>query len=104
MGYITMASDREQQVMHIEVILAMPETQKILTVELTAGSTVADAIELSGIVGMFEDFELDQAKVGIFGHLAATQTELNDGDRVEIYRPLIADPKEIRRQRAREQA
>jgi len=99
-----MASDRQQQVMHIEVVLAMPEAQKILTVELAVGATVADAIELSGIVGMFKGFELDQAKVGIFGQLATMQTELNDGDRVEIYRPLMADPKEIRRQRALAQA
>jgi len=95
-----MASDREQRVMHIEVVLAMPEKQILLEVSLAAGSTIADAIELSGIAGMFAGFELDTAKVGIFGQVASREQTLRDGDRVEIYRPLIVDPKEARRQRA----
>jgi len=90
--------------MHIEVVLAMPEKQELVALDLAAGATVADAIEQSGIVAMFEDFELDTSKVGIFGQKVALTQELRNGDRVEIYRPLLVDPKEVRRQRALKQA
>ena len=90
--------------MHIEVVLAMPEKQELVALDLADGATVADAIEQSGIVAMFEGFELDESKVGIFGQKAALTRELCDGDRVEIYRPLLIDPKEVRRQRALKQA
>lgn len=89
---------------HIEVVLAMPEKQELVALELATGATVADAIKKSGIVAMFEGFELDASKVGIFGEKVALTQELRDGDRVEIYRPLLVDPKEIRRQRALNQA
>ena len=82
----------------------MPERQELVALEVTAGSTLADAITQSGLPEMFEEFELDPAKVGIFGHKASLDQVLRDGDRVEIYRPLIADPKEVRRQRALKQA
>jgi len=90
--------------MHIEVVLAMPEKQELVALDLAVGATVADAIEQSGIVAMFEGFELDESKVGIFGQKAALTQELHDGDRVEIYRALLADPKEARRQKALKQA
>ena len=90
--------------MHIEVVLAMPEKQELVALDLAVGATVADAIEQSGIVAMFKDFELDTSKVGIFGQKVEQTQELRDGDRVEIYRPLLVDPKEIRRQRALKQA
>ena len=90
--------------MHIEVVLAMPEKQELVALDLAVGATVADAIEQSGIVALFEDFKLDTSKVGIFGQKVAQTQELRDGDRVEIYRPLLVDPKEIRRQRALKQA
>lgn len=90
--------------MHIEVVLAMPENQELVELDLTVGATVADAIEQSGIVAMFEGIELDTSKVGIFGQKVALTQELHDGDRVEIYRPLLVDPKEVRRQKALEQA
>ena len=82
----------------------MPERQELVALEVTAGSTLADAITQSGLPEMFEEFELDPAKVGIFGHKASLDQVLRDGDRVEIYRPLIADPKEVRRQRALKRA
>ena len=90
--------------MHIEVVLAMHEKQELVALDLAVGATVADAIEQSGIVALFEDFKLDTSKVGIFGQKVAQTQELRDGDRVEIYRPLLVDPKEIRRQRALKQA
>jgi len=99
-----MASNSDQQTMHIEVVLAMPEHQEIVVLDLAAGSTIADAISKSGITALFGGGELDMAKVGLFGQLAPMEMELRDGDRVEIYRPLLADPKEIRRQKALEQA
>ena len=90
--------------MRIEVVLAMPEKQELLTLDLTAGATVVDAIEQSGIVAMFDGFELDVAKVGIFGQKVTMEQVLRDGDRVEIYRPLLIDPKEVRRQKALKEA
>jgi putative ubiquitin-RnfH superfamily antitoxin RatB of RatAB toxin-antitoxin module len=94
----------DQQNIQVEVVLAMPERQELVALEVATGSTVADAIIRSGLAEMFEGFELDLAKVGIFGQKASPEQVLRDGDRVEIYRPLIADPKEVRRQRALKQA
>ena len=88
----------------VEVVLAMPEKQELIALDLVAGATVADAIEQSGIVAMFDGFELDAAKVGIFGQKASMEQVLHNGDRVEIYRALLIDPKEVRRQRALKQA
>jgi len=89
---------------YVEVVLAMPQRQELVALEVTAGTTLADAITQSGVIDMFEGFDLHAAKVGIFGHKAPQDTVLREGDRVEIYRPLIADPKESRRQRALKQA
>jgi len=94
----------DQQNIHVEVVLAMPERQELIALEVAIGSTVADAITRSGVAVMFEGFELDLAKVGIFGQKTGPEQVLRDGDRVEIYRALIADPKEVRRQRALKQA
>lgn len=99
-----MTNQSGQKSIQVEVVLAMPGRQELVALEVSAGSTLTEAITLSGLPGMFEDFELDPAKVGIFGHKASLDQVLRDGDRVEIYRSLIADPKETRRQRARMQA
>ena len=88
----------------VEVVLAMPERQELVALEVPAGTTVAECIALSGLPEMFEGFELDLGKVGVFGQMASPEQVLRDADRVEIYRPLIADPKEVRRQRALKQA
>jgi len=87
---------------NVEVAYALPEKQVIRALNVDAGTTIGAAIVLSGIMMDFPelDNELEHAKVGIFGKIAAVTTVLSDGDRVEIYRPLIADPKEVRRQRA----
>ena len=87
----------------VEVVLAMPDRQEIVPLEVEPGTSLLDAIVLSGLTGRFDGFELDLAKVGIFGHKAEPDRVLRDGDRVEIYRSLIADPKEVRRQRALKQ-
>ena len=95
-----MTGQGDRQNIHVEVVLAMPERQELIALEIATGSTVADAITQSGLVEIFEGFELDLAKVGIFGQKIDSEQVLRDGDRVEIYRPLIADPKDARRRNA----
>ncbi|MGD8385366.1 MAG: RnfH family protein [Lysobacterales bacterium] len=87
----------------IEVVLALAASQEIRRLELPAGSTVADAIAVAGFPESAPGYEFDPDKVGIFGARKPLDTVLRDGDRVELYRPLLADPKEARRQRARRQ-
>ena len=89
-----------QESIQVEVVLAMPQRQEIVQLEVAVGTTIAEAITLSGLPEVFEDVELDFKNVGIFGRKASPDEVLHAGDRVEIYRPLIADPKEVRRQRA----
>ncbi|MCS3602958.1 putative ubiquitin-RnfH superfamily antitoxin RatB of RatAB toxin-antitoxin module [Buttiauxella sp. BIGb0471] len=88
----------------VEVVYALPEKQYLLKVRLAQGSTVEQAIAASGILELRTDIDLTKNKVGIFSRPVKLTDTLNDGDRVEIYRPLIADPKELRRQRAEKAA
>jgi putative ubiquitin-RnfH superfamily antitoxin RatB of RatAB toxin-antitoxin module len=84
----------------VEVAYALPDEQVILSLEAQPGITVEQAIRECGILERFPDIDLAKNKVGIFGRLTKLAQRLRDGDRVEIYRALIADPKEVRRQRA----
>jgi uncharacterized protein len=84
----------------VEVAYALPSQQVIIPVKLDEGMTIEQAIRSSGLLEKFPDIDLDRNKVGIFGKLSKLDTVLREKDRVEIYRPLIADPKEVRRQRA----
>ncbi|AJI83179.1 Uncharacterised protein family (UPF0125) [Yersinia enterocolitica] len=84
----------------VEVVYALPERQYLRTVSLEAGSTVEEAIKASGLLELRSDIDLTKNKVGVYSRPVKLGDKLNDGDRVEIYRPLIADPKELRRQRA----
>ncbi|PIJ52351.1 RnfH family protein [Erwinia sp. OLTSP20] len=84
----------------VEVVYALPEKQYLYTVKLTEGASVEDAIRASGILRLRPEIDLQKNKVGIFSRPVALTAEVAAGDRVEIYRPLIADPKELRRQRA----
>lgn len=86
----------------VEVAYAKPEKQLILTLKVAPGTTAEQAIVASGIMQKFPEIDLTLNKVGIFGKMVKPDTELREKDRVEIYRPLIADPKEVRRQRAAE--
>ncbi len=86
----------------VEVAYASHERQKLIVVKLPAGSTAEDAISKSGILAEFPEIDLAVNKVGIFSKACKLDTALRDKDRIEIYRPLIADPKEVRRQRAAE--
>jgi putative ubiquitin-RnfH superfamily antitoxin RatB of RatAB toxin-antitoxin module len=86
--------------MLVEVAYARPDTQVILEVEVDENATVNEAIVMSGILDQFEDIDLAKNKVGIFGKLTKLDQTLREKDRVEIYRPLIADPKASRKKRA----
>jgi putative ubiquitin-RnfH superfamily antitoxin RatB of RatAB toxin-antitoxin module len=84
----------------IEVAYALPRRQLILELQVGEGTTVEQAIRASGILEQFPGIDLKSSKIGIFGKPCKPTDTLANGDRVEIYRPLIADPKEIRKQRA----
>jgi putative ubiquitin-RnfH superfamily antitoxin RatB of RatAB toxin-antitoxin module len=84
----------------VEVAYALPQIQVVLPVQLPAGAVVGDAIRESGILKQFPEIDLANNKVGIFGKLSKLDAVLQPGDRVEIYRPLVADPKEARRKKA----
>lgn len=93
-------SDDTPGMIEVEVAYATPAKQALLKVSVRDGSTLEEAIELSGISGEFPGMTVDPAGVGIFGRKVPMGQALKAGDRVEIYRALIADPKEARRRRA----
>lgn len=84
----------------IEVVYGLPHKQVLLSLPVPIGSTIEEAIKLSGIVAHFPEIVASEATVGIFSRPEKLETTLNAGDRIEIYRPLIADPKEMRKLRA----
>ncbi len=88
--------------MKVEVAYALPHEQKIIALQVEEDCTAQQAVVRSGIVELFPDIEPETAPMGIFGKAIKdpATTVLRDGDRVEIYRPLIADPKEVRAKRA----
>jgi putative ubiquitin-RnfH superfamily antitoxin RatB of RatAB toxin-antitoxin module len=85
----------------VEVVYAAPARQVLLTLQVEAGCTAGEAIERSGIREEFPGLTVDPAAVGIFSRKVPLDHPLIEGDRVEIYRPLVADPKETRRRRAK---
>ncbi|MGH8763961.1 MAG: RnfH family protein [Nitrosospira sp.] len=91
-----------EQTIEIEVAYALPDNQTVLRLDLPAGTTAQQAVEVSGILGIFPEISFPQNKLGIFGKLIKPDTILRSRDRIEIYRPLIVDPKEGRRRRAKE--
>lgn len=84
----------------VEVVYALPEKQYLFSVSIAEGSTVEQAIKASGLLDLRTDIDLSNNKVGVFSRPVKLHDEVNCGDRIEIYRPLIADPKDLRRQRA----
>ena len=88
---------------YIEVAYATPDRQSLLRLSVLEGSTVAEAIEQSAIRDEFPELKMEIKAVGIFSRKVPLDHVLRAGDRIEIYRPLIADPKEMRRQRAKAQ-
>lgn len=84
----------------VEVVYALPERQYLKTVRLAEGSSVEQAIRASGLLQLRADIDLNSNKVGIYSRPVKLGDVVSDGDRVEIYRPLVADPKELRRIKA----
>lgn len=101
--------DMAAEIIHVEVAYALPDRQKLLTLQVPLGTTAREAVKLSAIGDEFPEANVENDPLGIFGQAlgvrgmpAAEAYQLREGDRVEIYRPLIADPKEVRKQRAKE--
>ncbi|MBD9657885.1 MULTISPECIES: RnfH family protein [Pantoea] len=88
----------------VEVVYALPDKQYMRAVTLEEGATVEQAIKASGLLSLRKDIDLNSNKVGIYSRPVKLGDAVQDGDRIEIYRPLIADPKELRRQRAERSA
>jgi len=86
----------------VTVVYALADKQVVLALDVVAGATIDEVIAQSGILEQFPEIELGKNKVGVFGKLGKLTDTLHAGDRVEIYRPLIADPKQVRKQRAAE--
>ena len=84
----------------VEVVYARPDGQCLVEVDLATGARVREAVEASGLLARHPEIDLRKNRVGVFGKLVTLDTVVNDHDRVEIYRPLSADPKDVRRRRA----
>jgi putative ubiquitin-RnfH superfamily antitoxin RatB of RatAB toxin-antitoxin module len=84
------------RMLSIEVAYAGIKNQLIITVDVLEGSTAQQAIEVSQILKKFPEIDLTQNKIGIFSQICALSQRLKEGDRVEIYRPLLIDPKQKR--------
>ena len=97
-----MEANNNQNSILVEVAYAKPEVQVIVPLKVALGTTAEQAIKLSGILENFPEIDLDENKIGIFSKITKRDTILQEKDRVEIYRPLIADPKEVRKKRAAE--
>lgn len=94
-------SGEKRKALRVEVVYALPDEQVLLALTVEDGATVGQVIERSGIALRFPEIGAAPAAVGIFGKRARLDTPVCDGDRVEIYRALVADPKEVRRARAK---
>ena len=88
--------------MIVEVTYALSDKQSLISLEVEEGTTIKEAIEASGVLDTYDQIDLTRDKVGIFSKFATLDTVLREKDRVEIYRPLIADPKKVRKERAAE--
>ena len=87
----------------VELAFALPDEQVLLSFEVAAGCTVAQAVAQSGIQARFPDLDFTLCKTGIWSRVVPETQELKSGDRIELYRPLIADPKDARKARAKTQ-
>ena len=88
----------------IAVCYAQPDHVFLVSLDVRRGATIADAIAASGVLSRFPEIDMATNKVGVFGKLKTPDTLVREGDRIEIYRPLQADPMESRRRRARHKA
>ena len=92
--------DPVEPLIDIEVAYAEPDKQMVVPLQVPAGTSAREAVRRSGLLERFTDIDLKDADLGVFGHPVAPCAPLAQGDRVEIYRPLLMDPKEARRDRA----
>ncbi|WP_297474815.1 RnfH family protein [uncultured Photobacterium sp.] len=90
----------DQPLIHVEVVFALPNVQRVLKLAVVAETPIQAIIEQSGILTMYPEIDLIINKVGIYSRNVKLDATARDGDRIEIYRPLVADPREIRRKRA----
>ncbi len=97
-----MIAQKIDNMIKVEVLYALPHEQTLLVVTVPQGTALADAVKISGMLEKYTEIDLGTNKVGIFGKLSKLDTVLREKDRVEIYRPLIADPKEVRKRLAEE--
>ncbi|EGR1306795.1 RnfH family protein [Vibrio cholerae] len=88
------------EMIHVEVVYALPHEQRVLKLVVEQSATVEEILRTSGILQMYPEIDLTVNKVGIFSRNVKLDARVRDKDRIEIYRPLLADPKEIRRKRA----
>lgn len=95
-----MTAGGNEKRLRVEVVCALRDEQALIALEMEEGATVREALVRSGMLARFPDVDVVAGRVGIFGKVVGLDTALRDGDRVEMYRPLIADPKETRRGRA----
>ena len=98
---------KDVELITVEVAYALPQRQQLTTLQVAPGTTAYEAVQQSGVVQQFPEIDPENVKMGIFGQALGTkglklpkEHVLQAGDRVEIYRPLIADPKEVRKRRA----
>lgn len=94
-------ADMQGALIEVDIIYALPLMQTVVTLKVPVGTSVREAIAMSGVAAQHLGTDWDSATVGIFGRRTSMSTVLHDHDRVEIYRPLVADPKQLRRRRAR---
>ena len=101
---VTMTEQTVEQISEktnqVEVVYGVPTKQKILTITTADDTSVEQAINESNILAIFDEIDLLKSKVGIWNKACKLTDIVEDGDRIEIYRPLIADPKEVRKRRA----
>lgn len=90
----------DKALLHIEVIYALPDEQRVFNAQVSPQMCVEEIIRHCGILRVYPEIELSKNKVGVFGRAVKLNALVREGDRIEIYRPLLADPKEIRRRRA----
>ncbi len=92
--------ETETTMIQVEVVYALPHEQRVLNQVVDQNQTVEQIIRGSGILELYPDIDLSKNKIGIYSRNVKLDSQAKEGDRIEIYRPLVADPKEIRRKRA----
>lgn len=83
----------------VEVVYALPERQTLIALAVAPGTTAGEAVRLSGVLSAHAELAEGEPSIGIFGRIVGREHVLGDGDRIEIYRPLVADPKARRNER-----